>query len=246
LAAKLFGGFDMSKLKTQLLIASFGVATLSIILVLVASEDSAAGSALEVVDSDTALNNAARLGQMEKRLDELNAVPSSAGSFHNVPDRRALIEALEQRIAALETAPDVAQTDAKEVVDEDHRRGSELEPLSLDDQRDQTIEDWYTRLAVHESETRDPAWAHETSASFDRDLESISAQAGFRFIRSDCKSSTCTATVEFDNYDHALNRFGNLLHHDYEVNCAREVLLPEPTDVETQYHATVLYNCPQS
>jgi hypothetical protein len=49
--------------------------------------------------------------------------------------------------------------------------------------------------------------------------------------------------VEFDNYDAALTEHTRLLHHDYQVNCARELLLPEPEDVQAPYLATVLYDC---
>jgi hypothetical protein len=192
---------------------------------------------LKLVEIDSSLE------RLERRIDDMATVSSDSRQRAQSPknndssEQAARLSALERRIAELEDAP-VAIDDRRDRPEPAHQTREELV--------EQTLNDWYGRLRDHDHETRDPGWAPEASASFESDLQTLAEAGNFDFLNTDCKWTTCTATVEFKNYDDALTGYESLLHHDYNVNCAREVLLPEPEDVQARYLATVLYDCSSS
>jgi Skp family chaperone for outer membrane proteins len=112
--------------------------------------------------------------------------------------------------------------------------------------REQTLSDWEDRLADHEAEAKDPAWSTPAEKALNEDVFAIAAQAQVRVLGSDCKSKTCTATVEWKNYGTAVDNFGTLLHNPYQNGCARAVILPEPDKPGAPYRATILFDCSAS
>ena len=51
--------------------------------------------------------------------------------------------------------------------------------------------------------------------------------------------------MEWKNYDEAVSSWSTAVEHNYEVNCSREILLPEPPDRSAPYHATMVMTCPR-
>jgi hypothetical protein len=109
--------------------------------------------------------------------------------------------------------------------------------------REQTLSEWEDKLADHDAESRDQAWSPSAEKALNEDVFAIAAQAQVRVLGADCKSKTCTATVEWKNYGTAVDNFGTLLHNPYQNGCAREVILPEPDKPDAPYRATVLFDC---
>jgi hypothetical protein len=108
------------------------------------------------------------------------------------------------------------------------------------------LETWNHRVSAHESEPTDPVWAAQAVVAFQRDLNRISGQLGFRVLKTDCRSSGCASSLEFASYDDAKKHFQPLLHAQYELNCGTEILLPEPQQERGPYQATILYRCDDS
>jgi hypothetical protein len=109
------------------------------------------------------------------------------------------------------------------------------------------LQNWEDKLSSHGSEPVDPEWAARAARAYERDLRDISAQVGFRLLKTDCRSSHCTSSLEFPSYDDAQKHFTALLNARYELNCSSEIVLPEPKhDHNGPYAATVLYTCEDS
>ncbi len=138
------------------------------------------------------------------------------------------VTALEHRLADL--APQ--QTDAPEDLDPDTARAEALAR-------------WQSTLAAHDAEPVDDAWAADVTPRYARDLYDLSqsADASFDVLDTACKTTTCSALLEFSDYGTATEEFSQLLYYDYEQNCSKEILLPEPADPAARYRATVLFDC---
>jgi hypothetical protein len=237
----------MNRLTTHLALSAVSAMVAAGVVLAIGSSDPAAGKGPQAAPpaQAPAYEAPAELEKLERRVGEVEASISRPRA--NDPSRatEALLGDLDERVSALEIEPrDQPPADSDlETPDGDRR---EHERLSMEELKQRTLEAWYARLDAHDDEERDPAWASETSSTFARDIEALSGRGGLQFLNTDCKSVTCTATVGFDNYDEALTGYQTLLHHDYGVNCAREVLLPEPEDVGAPYVATVLYDCSAS
>ncbi len=149
----------------------------------------------------------------------------------------ARLSALEGRLDALERS-DAGAGGVEAAVAEAARP-----PVEPERSAEQVLSQWSERLGAHDAALADASWAPEATRSFARDLDALSVGASFRFVEADCRTSTCTATVEFEDYDKAIADFESLLHHDYAVNCTRQVILPEPADPGVAYRARVLFDC---
>jgi hypothetical protein len=98
-------------------------------------------------------------------------------------------------------------------------------------------------LETHRSEARDIRWAPDTEGIIVKNLAEIGKEK-FDTVKVECKTTTCTANLEWPSYQRAVATYSDLLHFATEVNCAREILLPEPKDPEAPYQATfVLEHC---
>jgi hypothetical protein len=89
----------------------------------------------------------------------------------------------------------------------------------------------------------DAAWSGATERQFEHDVSALSSKEEFELLRTQCRSNTCSATVQWDNYGRALDHYSSLLHADYKTACAREVVLPEPDRRDAPHEATVLFDC---
>jgi hypothetical protein len=58
-----------------------------------------------------------------------------------------------------------------------------------------------------------------------------------------CKTTTCSAALEWPSYDEAMKSYDALLHGDFRANCARGILLPEPEDRTLPYRGRLLLDC---
>lgn len=103
---------------------------------------------------------------------------------------------------------------------------------------------WEEKKRGLQGEAVDPKWSAKASDSFIDDLAGLSQDNGFSVVAADCRTTQCAVVVEWPSYDEATAHFDALLHHNYQVNCSRETLLPEPGESAAgPYQVTVLFNC---
>lgn len=103
------------------------------------------------------------------------------------------------------------------------------------------------RLAAHDSEAVDRQWAQQTETRLSDHLTKTSRQK-WKILRVDCRTTTCTATLEWSNYRDALLTYNHVLsgRSDSDPNCTRTVLLPEPVDANTPYETRAIFDCTET
>jgi hypothetical protein len=98
-------------------------------------------------------------------------------------------------------------------------------------------------LAKHESEPPDPSWAPQAISAFDQDLADLAKEREVRAVRVDCRTTSCTAVLEWPNYEAAQRENGEIAMHGYKVNCRRHIYVPAPEDRAAPYQATAIFDC---
>lgn len=98
-------------------------------------------------------------------------------------------------------------------------------------------------IARHWQEPSDPTWSSKSAASLEHDLGELARTAKFEVGRVDCRTTSCLGVIEWASYGEARSGFEKLLVQRYDVNCAREIYLPEPNDPNARYEATVVFDC---
>ena len=110
------------------------------------------------------------------------------------------------------------------------------------------------KLAEQRAEPVDPNWGPRAARTLEKDLQAIvqpsegrSAVKG-KVVGVSCATSTCQAEFEWDSWDTARGDWQQFMHASYELNCAREIVLPEPaaTDKAAPYRGSMLYQCEQA
>ncbi|MBC7975848.1 MAG: hypothetical protein H7138_12800, partial [Myxococcales bacterium] len=123
----------------------------------------------------------------------------------------------------------------------------EVRALVLDPElaRAVALERWTDALAKHEAERSDPAWSGPTSLAFETDLRGLGTERGFRLLTAQCRTSTCSARLEWPDYQSALQGAQPLVQHVYRTNCGTATALPEPPSGAEQapYQMVLLYDC---
>lgn len=217
----------MIRARGPLLVSALGGATSGIVVALVASTlaskpDTSNQVAEPTTDSDFSAvralprDNRSRLGDLERRVDGLADVLEARHSVAN--------------------GGDDGDDDTDRILDAD---------LDAELGKAADLAWWDEALTAFENEETDPSWATRTAETFDHDLEGLSEAAGYTTIGTECRSTKCRSVVEWPSYVEATAKFGDLLHHDYRTNCARQTLLPEPSEEELgePYRMTVVFDC---
>jgi hypothetical protein len=122
---------------------------------------------------------------------------------------------------------------------------SPQQPPDLD-VRARLVQEHRDAIEAHRRQPVDPRWAAETGRMLDEDLARLGAGEGrFQVLGVDCRTSGCTAELEWPSYPAAVERHVRVLHEPYRVNCARRVTLPEPAGAPSApYRATIVFDCP--
>lgn len=184
----------------------------------------------------------------DERASASTSQPSAAAAplaldsrGHTSTDQSAWLRAQqEQRLAQLEDGIKKLDRGQPEVDSEDEpsAHGTDLEAV-----REEAYARWAERLDQHETEPVDAAWSDGAESQFEQDMSTLSTTEDFELLRTQCRTNTCSATVQWSSYGHALDHFSALLHADYKTACTREVVLPEPAQRDAPYAATVLFDC---
>ncbi|MGK3990845.1 hypothetical protein WME99_47805 [Sorangium sp. So ce136] len=195
-----------------------------------------AGTIATVIVSREAVDEKSRKSTAVASESRKLYVPQSISSVN--PEIGATdLKDLKQRLSALE------QRDEQQ---DSGQKGSE-ERAEMPDP-----EEWKARkedhhrevIAAHERATEDPEWAPQTRASLLNEIRTVGS-GSFDVRDVDCRTTTCAAVLEWNNYEEALGSWSTAVEHNYDVNCAREILLPEPSDRSAPYQATMVVTCPR-
>jgi len=157
-------------------------------------------------------------------------VVKSAGATRVVVERRTSpvdeqrLAALEQRLAEL--APPPPSGSAREA------------PTPLE-----TQQRYETRLREHAAEPVDPTWSRATATLIEADVLGQSGSMSFRLGRVDCRTTSCTAELEWPSLGEADREYLSLVHFPYRANCSRTVLLPPPSQAEGPLRAQMFLDC---
>ncbi len=131
----------------------------------------------------------------------------------------------------------------------EHSAEAEAEPaplaepeLTLEEQAASHIEEHRVAMNEHAREPKDPGWADNVESDFFEDLNAL-PKLGGHVTQIDCRTTTCTADVEWNNYDAALGGYAEVLHASLQTNCSKATILPEPSDREAPYRASFVFDC---
>jgi hypothetical protein len=99
------------------------------------------------------------------------------------------------------------------------------------------------QLARHASEGKDAKWAPAANKAFNDDLTKLGKSVGFTVGAVDCRTTICTADVQWAGYSDAARTYKHLLYYPYAVGCSRYVLLDDPSDPKASYSTQVVFDC---
>jgi hypothetical protein len=174
---------------------------------------------------------------VERRSPVLDA--KEAGAKHWLRENQLeRLARLEERLNAKDDSPSSDKIDTPP-----------QEPPSHPDPEEESeklVQHWEDRLQRYADEPEDRVWAAPMKKSLESSVSSLATQGHFTLVETECRSQTCSATVEWKDYSDAMESHSQLIFEQYGPNCARDVFLPEPEDRQVPYQATVLYDCSQS
>lgn len=122
----------------------------------------------------------------------------------------------------------------------------EAPPLpSFEERRRHNEEAHQAAIERHRSESPDPSWAPRGIATVSKALTAMAPTAAFSFRKVDCRTTSCSAEIEWPTFGDARTHYTELLVGDYEdVNCARQIVVPDRVDPSLPTTATlVLDHC---
>jgi hypothetical protein len=99
------------------------------------------------------------------------------------------------------------------------------------------------RLQQHAAEPVDPGWSRATAAMLEADVLQQASSMSVRLGRVDCRTTSCTAALEWPSLEDADSEYLSLVHFPYRANCARTVVLPSPAQAEGPVRAEMLLDC---
>jgi hypothetical protein len=134
------------------------------------------------------------------------------------------LAALEQRLAEL--APPAPSGSARAA------------PTPLESQRR-----YEARRQQHAAEPVDPTWSRSTASLIEADVLEQAGSMSFRLGRVDCRTTSCTAELEWPSLAEADQEYLSLVHFPYRANCSRTVVLPPPSKAGGPLRAEMLLDC---
>lgn len=123
------------------------------------------------------------------------------------------------------------------------RRASAADPFDPNERKRLYQE----QLAAHDAEPVDAQWARQVEAKLGDHLARTSRQR-WKATGVSCRTTTCTATLEWTSYRDAVLSYNHVLsgRSESDPNCARMVMLPEPADANAAYSARAIFDCTET
>jgi hypothetical protein len=99
------------------------------------------------------------------------------------------------------------------------------------------------RLQQHAAEPVDPGWSRATASLIEADVLEQAGTTSVRVGRVDCRTTSCTAELEWPSVAEADRDYLSLVHFPYRANCSRTVVLPPPSTAAGPLRAKMLLDC---
>lgn len=159
------------------------------------------------------------------------------------------------RVARLEEGASQRQAEAKPAAsDAGAAAGAELDPAQHAAQRAQERLQHYEKelsyreefIGKHNQEPVDAAWSQSANQTLHDQLTAAEAREGAKLKQVDCRSKTCTATLEFPTPSDALfyiQQGGMTATSAAAKVCNGSIMIPTPPTGAGAYDLTVLYTC---
>jgi hypothetical protein len=112
-----------------------------------------------------------------------------------------------------------------------------------DEQREELARHTESAIQKHRLERQDSGWAAKAAPSLRAGLEKVAESRKFKLGEVDCRSTSCLATLEWNNATEAREEFGKLAHEPFDVNCARSISLPGDAEPSMPVQATLILDC---
>lgn len=100
------------------------------------------------------------------------------------------------------------------------------------------------RLTASKREPVDSRWAATVNDLIRTDLEHALAGGSAKLVEVECRTSTCSATLEWSSQHEAETKYESLFQRPLRANCGVSILLPEQTgDRPGPVRTTALFDC---
>lgn len=170
--------------------------------------------------------------------------------FDMADNNRKRLSLIEQQLASLTNSQILNKSAETEEIEnreynEDTVEISNSMPLDMtpEEAKAHELQAWENKKTVFRQESVDTRWAYSAGDQFQSDIIDLANQKGFSLINSECRTTQCAVVVEWPSFSEAVAGFTSMLHHDYQLNCGRETLLPDPSDKNGPYQVTMLFDC---
>lgn len=101
------------------------------------------------------------------------------------------------------------------------------------------------RVTARKREPVDTRWVATTNDLIRTDLEHALAGGSAKLVEVECRTSTCSATLEWSSQHEAETKYESLFQRPLRANCGVSILLPEqPGDRPEPVRTTALFDCP--
>jgi len=101
-------------------------------------------------------------------------------------------------------------------------------------------------LKKHDQEAVDAAWARQSAPAIREDLTAVAGANKFRLVEVDCRTTTCTAILEWGSFADAVQTVQMVAAAPSRVKCSHQITLPEPLSLApgaSMYRATAFLDC---
>jgi len=161
------------------------------------------------------------------------ATPWAEGVQKNDPR----ISALEQRLSILEAKPE------QEAGIPSETPAAKLLPPSREEAEAELAKEKTDLFAKVASDPIDPSWGPKAGRDLRQNLEAAASSEGFEIRNVECKTTVCSAELQWPTYQDARTARDRLLTNPYSLNCTRTIFLPRPNDETRPYGSSLILDC---
>ncbi len=98
----------------------------------------------------------------------------------------------------------------------------------------------------YQAEMIDFSWAPKAESDLEFGLSELASRLHFDLVNSECRTTRCNATVDFENYELAAKYGARLAEIPLRgLNCAKSIGMPIPGDTSARYQANLILDCSQ-
>jgi hypothetical protein len=99
------------------------------------------------------------------------------------------------------------------------------------------------RIRAHDLQPVDAGWAKGAETSLRAGLEERAKGASFHVVALECRTTSCSALLEWPTMSDAAKDYEKILRGEYPLNCGVAVALIEEPQEGKPYRTSVIYDC---